>query len=296
MPDRITELNPSAPPVYLPQGAAVPPGYQTIAVPINYPQGPTIAPTQPVSIQPTTAVNATEPVPELRRELVLVSHSMLFYWWPVWVLGFAMAIITWTQGSHVEIGGGLVRVHASNNLGILFFLTVFLVILITNIEVRGLASGLVIMSGVLVALFLAYMRWWDEVLGFFGHLNVYLNQGAYFWFSALLFLVWAFSTFVVDRMSYWLVKPGQITREYVWGASSESYDTQNITMEKRRDDLFRHWLLGLGSGDLRIHTFGGAPKEIFIPNVLFMSSRIRALEDMIATESTELSAAPPRQG
>src|SRR5262249_54301354 len=29
-----------------------------------------------------------------RNEVVVVSHSNLFYWWPVWACGFLMAILT----------------------------------------------------------------------------------------------------------------------------------------------------------------------------------------------------------
>lgn len=277
---------PAQPVQYVPQPGYVQPAPQMMAY----------APQQ--MVDPSQLPESGSPLhgPEVQEtktgpELVLVSHSMLFYWWPVWVIGYLMALFTWTNGQNFEIAETVLRVHPSNNPGILFFLTVFLVIVITNVEVRGLASALVIMFGVLVAVTLAYMRWWDDVFGFFGNLNVYLNQGAYFWFSTLVFIVWAVSTFVTDRMSYWVVKPGQVTREYVWGSSSESYDTENMTLEKRRDDLFRHWLLGLGTGDLRIHTYGAKQEEIFIPNVLFMGARIKALEKMIAMEPGEFGRA-----
>jgi hypothetical protein len=279
--------------------------------PVQYPAQPAYAqpgvvpaqPTQqvvyvpqpvPVAVPPDQAEPApgpqpSEPVKETPHgpEMVIVSHSMLFYWWPVWVVGYLMAVFTWSYGQTIQTAELAMVVHPSNNGGILFLLTLFLVIIITNVVVRGLASALVIMGMVLVAVTLAYLRWWDDVLGFVGHLNVYLNQGAYFWFSTLLFIAWALATFVIDRMSYWVVKPGQVTRVYVLGASSESFDTENMTLEKRRDDLFRHWLLGLGTGDLRIHTFGARQKEIYIPNVLFVGTRIKALEKLIAMEPAE---------
>jgi hypothetical protein len=127
------------------------------------------------------------------------------------------------------------------------------------------------------------------VLRFVGHLNVYLNQGAYFWFSTLVFIAWALAFFVLDRMSYWVVKPGQITRNYVWGASSESFDTENMSLEKRRDDLFRHWLLGFGTGDLRITTYGAKSQDLLLPNVVFVGTRIAAIEKMIASEPGEIT-------
>ncbi len=32
------------------------------------------------------------------REITIVSHSNLYYWWPVWAFGFLMAVITYFQG------------------------------------------------------------------------------------------------------------------------------------------------------------------------------------------------------
>jgi hypothetical protein len=258
-------------PGYVPSPAA--PAYQAPA-----------APPRPAG-QRNDAVEevAEEDIPEL----VLVSHSPLFYWWPVWAVGYLMAVLTWSYGQTLQVGESTVRLYPSNNLGVLFFLTVFLVILISNVTVRGVASLAVILALTLAAVLLAYFRAWDVVLNWLGELNVYLNQGAYFWFSTLMLLTWGLTTFVFDRMSYWVIKPGQITREHFWGAGSESYDTENMTLEKRRDDLFRHWLLGLGSGDLRIHTFGGRHEEIFVPNVLFVGYKIQAIQRLIAERPAE---------
>lgn len=37
------------------------------------------------------------------REITLISHSMLFYWWPIWLLGFTMATITWAEDHRLAI-------------------------------------------------------------------------------------------------------------------------------------------------------------------------------------------------
>jgi hypothetical protein len=135
----------------------------------------------------------------------------------------------------------------------------------------------------------AYFGWWDTILGWVGELTVFLNQGAYFWFSTLLFMVWSVTTFVFDRTSFWRIRPGQMTHSVVFGSSSRSYDTQNMTFDKIRNDVFRHWLLGLGSGDLVVNAFsGGRPEEIHIPNVLFIGSKIRAIQQLIATRPAEI--------
>lgn len=174
--------------------------------------------------------------------------------------------------------------HASSNLGVFFFLTLFLVVIITNVSVRGLVSGLVVMGIVLVSVLLAFFGWWDAIFAWFGDLKIHLNFGAYVWFSTLMLLVWAVSVFVVDRMSYWHIKPGQVTRVFVFGAGSKSYDTNGMMLEKHREDIFRHWFLGLGSGDIEIRTTGATKEQIDIPNVLLIGSKIEIMQRLIAEE------------
>jgi hypothetical protein len=293
-------VNPPAPAGYPSQPAYYPPGqayYPAQPAPTYVAPGtvPAAAPAQPAPARtapPRTYRQETEDTIEkdaedVQPEILLVSHSGIFYWWPVWAVGYLFGLLTWTHGQEVQIGDTLVRIHPSNNYGVLYFLTVFLVIVISNVAVRGVASLAVVLGLVLAAVLLAYFHVWDQVLGFFGHLSVYLNQGAYFWFSTLVFITWALTTFVFDRFTHWVIKPGQVTREHFWGAGSQSYDTENMTLEKQRNDLFRHWILGLGSGDLRVHTYGAQHEEIFIPNVLFIGFKIHAVQRLIAEKPAE---------
>src|SRR5690242_5298006 len=36
-------------------------------------------------------------------EIVIISHSSLFYWWPVWLVGFIMAGLTWWNGYRLAV-------------------------------------------------------------------------------------------------------------------------------------------------------------------------------------------------
>jgi hypothetical protein len=38
-----------------------------------------------------------------KREITLISHSMLFYWWPIWLLGFALALATYIEDHRIAI-------------------------------------------------------------------------------------------------------------------------------------------------------------------------------------------------
>ncbi|WP_020473718.1 hypothetical protein [Zavarzinella formosa] len=250
------------------------------------------SPADPVGIrhQPLTPPPARHAAP-VAKKLRIYSHSDFFYWWPVWAVGYVMMFLTYWRGQPHEIGTDRELFHASSNLGVVYFATLFAVILITNFRVRGLASGVVILGGLLVTVFLAYMGWWDEIFVLFGALKIHMNMGAYLWFSTLLFSAWSVSVFVFDRMSYWLVEPGQVTHVHVLGAGSKSYNTQGMMLEKHRDDLFQNWLLGLGSGNLVIRTSGATREQIDVPNVLFIGWKVAKMQHLIASEPEDAAGA-----
>ena len=57
---------------------------------------------------------------------------------------------------------------------------------------------------------------------------------------------------VLDGQNYWLherrLKKAIAQSVCVIGSGEVAYDTVGMAVAKRRSDLFRHWILGLGSG------------------------------------------------
>src|SRR5262249_41621028 len=149
----------------------------------------------------------------------------------------------------------------SHNLGVIFTFVLLLVILITHSTVRGAASLTVIVTLIAVTLFFAYMNWWDDILRAIGDLAMFMNLGFYLFFSIALFLIWALAVFFFDRFHYYSFRPGQMVTGAVLGGGEQTFDTRGMSVEKKRDDLFRHWVLGLGSGDLHIATTGAKKAE-----------------------------------
>jgi len=194
-----------------------------------------------------------------------------------------MALATYMGGQPFEIGGDAELINTNSMLGVTFFLVLFFVILVTSVSVRGLASGMVLLSAAFIVLLLSYFNLWDTIFGWLGHFRIHLNFAAYFWFSTLLFIVWAATFFVFDRLTYWEIKPGQITENFFLGGGSRSFDTENMMVEKFRNDLFRHWIIGLGAGDLQIQTTGATKFTIDIHNVLFIGRKVRIIQEMVAT-------------
>jgi hypothetical protein len=270
-----------------PNPSQYPPGTRPAAAGEPVYVTPPVAPQQVVVQQPqevtapvTHHVHHNQP-----QEVIVISHSNFFYWWPVWVVGYIMAAVTYWWGIRMEIpagSGNFEMIYAGKNPGVIFTLTFFLVILITNVTVRGLSSVvilLVIAFGILLA---AYMGWWDSLLYSFSLLSIHMNLGFYVTFSTLLFIVWVISTFIYDHLNYWRVTPGQVTHEYMIGAASKAFDTRGMVFEKHRNDLFRHWILGFGSGDINISTTGAQKTSIAIPNVLFVDAKVLDIQRLIA--------------
>jgi hypothetical protein len=217
-------------------------------------------------------------------QVIVYGHSWLFYWWPLWVAGYVMALLTWLHPDQVIIANKPELFHPSRNLGVIYTLLFLLMIVITSTKVRGMVSALIIASLGFLALLFAYLDWWEEILGWLGHQSIYMNLGFYLFSSTVLFVVWLITVFIIDHLSFWRFRPGQITHEYLGGVVDKSYDTDNMVLLKRQDDLFRHWIIGLGSGDLHMQTMGGRGLEMDVANVLFVGAKMFEIQRLIATK------------
>src|SRR5436190_6498706 len=50
---------------------------------------------------PTVQPDHSHPILPHAREMRVYSHSTLFYWWPVWAVGFLMAMLTFLDGDRM---------------------------------------------------------------------------------------------------------------------------------------------------------------------------------------------------
>src|SRR5262245_58674573 len=104
-----------------------------------------------VEAAPASTTPVTTPV-----EINIYSHSMLFYWWPVWVTGFLFAILTYVNGVSVQFSDVAVVMHPSKNLGVIYAAVFLLVMIMTHATVRGVASLAVIATVLAVVFLFAY--------------------------------------------------------------------------------------------------------------------------------------------
>jgi hypothetical protein len=256
----------------------------------------------PPSAQPVGLPTAID-----TREVRVYSHSSLFYWWPVWAVGFLMALLTLLDGHRLAVvpagtiakGNEILlpdgqtlpkdqegnpwqpRLHIaqSKNYGVFFATVLLLIILISNVPMHGLWSVLVILGIVLIVLVLILAGWWDWLADKWDLLDVRINMGGYLFLSTALFIIWVVTVCIFDHRRYVAVSAGQVRVCQAIGMGEQAIDATNLTFEKRQDDLFRHWVVGLGSGDLLIHKPG--IKDIELPNVLFVGAKVRQMEELI---------------
>lgn len=277
--------------------------------------------------------------PPLPQEVRIVSHSNLYYWWPVWAIGFILALYSWFSGYQLaavprgtieaKVVTDKVQVHPSTGVdpdtkkikfdektqtllpagsivlyhpekdapeplppsvgistskgpGVIFCTILLVVILITNIHLRGLWSLIVIVVIVALVLILALAQLWDIIFEKLSVLDIRISTGGYFLISGILLGIWIVIFFLFDPQTYMVFSPGQFKVRLEIGEGETAYDTRGMTVHKVRSDFFRHWILGLGSGDLIVRTTGAQAHEFNLPNVLFISQKVKVIEEMIA--------------
>jgi hypothetical protein len=260
------------------------------------------------------------------NEIKIVSHSNLFYWWPLWAVGFILGVSTYFSGTFLAFvpkdtkafrkvtvsGNGIespivdrdvlvvpekahlhpagadlpptqpyMRISENKSFGVFFTVVLLLLIVITNVPLRGLWSLLVLTCIVLVTVVFAWLDVWDPILETFARLHIHINAAGYLLISLPLFIIWLVTFLFFDQQIYMIFTPGQLRVRQEIGGGEIAYDTAGMSIQKQRNDLFRHWCLGLGSGDLIVTTSGATSHHFDLPNVLFVGHKVRLIEDML---------------
>jgi hypothetical protein len=284
----------------------------------------------PSSVPADPSQNAN---PEAMRKvdhITIYGHSNLLYWWPVWLVCFIAAGLTYTSGSQMAVvpngtvaaAGRTVEgfdgprdvlvappgtplplasrdadavpvqpsltVSGSNNLGVVFAATLLLVALVSNVLFRGLVSLIIIILLITAVVTLALFDLWDDIFAFFGGLDIRMNAAGYLFIGIPLFVVWAFVTFVFDHQVYMVFDEGQIRYVLEIGDSAMVASSEGAIAEKKRSDVFRHWLLGFGTGDLLVKLPGG--QHIELHNVTNANRKMALINDMLRHKAVVVSS------
>lgn len=294
---------------------------------------PPIPPHEPA---PVPAAAAALPQP---KEIRIISHSNLYYWWPVWAIGFILAGLTWLDNHYMYILPGgttahhalagtmtdeekdsknpnetktvvtplekrdllllpkehkmrphdgdprlppdLVTLHVARSAayGPIFATVLVLVIVITNVPLRGMWSLLVIITVAMLIVILSLIEGaWESLFRWLSFLDIRINGGGYLFISLILFIIWAATVIFFDRQIYMSFSAGQLKVCTEIGDGEKIYDTSGLSIEKQKTDFFRHIILGLGSGDIIVKTAGAHSHQFEMQNILWVGSRLAQIE------------------
>jgi hypothetical protein len=265
--------------------------------------------------------------PERPKEIIIYSHSTLFYWWPVWAAGFIMAIVTAfshqvlavvpsgtkaavDQTLHTDEGeikrdilylpkdkhlakdaktdkphDPHLHITRSKNVGPWFCTILLLTIFITNVPLRGLWSVIVIGTIVFLAIIFAILDWWDPILTYLSFLDIRINMGGYLFISIVLLILWLIIVFLFDKQIYTVITPRQVRVRHAIGEGEDVYDATGMGATREKSDMFRHVILGFGSGDIVLKPKGDPP--IHLHNVLGAWRRIREITTLLQEQIIE---------
>src|SRR5262249_35502494 len=146
---------------------------------------------------------------------------------------------------------------------------------------RGLWSVFAILGIVAAAIVLALLGWWDPILRAMGVIDIHINALGYFSIGLFLFAIWSLTVLVYDRQLYLIFSRGQLRVRTAVGAGEKTSDTFGLLCEKHMDDLFRHWLLGFGSGDMTVRTAGTNAQQFEVANVLRIGRKLERIQQML---------------
>src|SRR5256885_4208861 len=95
--------------------------------------------TQPLTMieQTDAAALAATPHPATLQEINVYSHSTLLYWWPGWAFGFLIALLNAGQEKFLATAEGS---QPSSALGLTYLSILLLLIVFTNVRLRGINS------------------------------------------------------------------------------------------------------------------------------------------------------------
>jgi hypothetical protein len=150
------------------------------------------------------------------------------------------------------------------------------------VTLRGVVSLLVILAVIVGVLLFSLLGGWRRIFSLEQHISVHMDAGFYLAISTIVFLCWALTVFLFDRMTYCVFRPGQLVVHKLIGGGVRTFDTRGISVYKLQDDLFRHWGLGLGTGDLHVATTGAEGVTLDLRNVTLIDRKLASISQLVA--------------
>ncbi|MCI4665790.1 MAG: hypothetical protein MRY74_13830 [Neomegalonema sp.] len=254
---------------------------------------PTIAPTpQPQSApQPTQQPALQPPIIDAPSSVLIYAHSPRIYWWVIWVYSFICAGMTLVQGQSVDVGGVSAVIYPGGWMPVSFVALVAIVLLFTNLDLRGVASY--IFGALVIAGFgaLMYFQVWNGMYAVIKGSGLMISGSVYFLFGVIFFFAWFVSVFIFDRSTnYRFTKDFLIETNMITGAQ-QAYNLRNHGAHSRKpldflpDFVFGLGWLGFGTRDIVVHIGAGGQQDarIQIARVWRGNAKMRQIEKLRTT-------------
>jgi len=181
-------------------------------------------------------------------------------------------------------------VSSNNNLGVIFVATIVLVALTSTILLRGLVSLVAVVLLITLTVTFALFGWWNDILAYLGGLDIRMNAAGYLAVGIPLFLAWLVVVLLYDRQIYMVFDQGQIRYVREVGDSEVVMQSEGAIVEKKRNDVFRHWLLGFGTGDLMVRTGGPNGPTIELENVINIGRKLTIINKMVKEKAITIES------
>jgi hypothetical protein len=119
-----------------------------------------------------------------------------------------------------------------------------------------------------------------------GSIFVEANSGFYFMIALILSLIFVI-IYLTRWLDYWEVLPNELLHHHGPLSDLERFPTMNLKLDKEIPDVLE--FLFLGAGKLVLHVTNER-KAIVLDNVLFISSKERALKRMLSSMEVRISS------
>lgn len=266
------------------------------------------------------------------QHVVIYSYSSVFYWWPLWLVGFICGAVTYISDDRavwIDASSKTEMVEEFNettlanqarqevlisrhkSLGFVFAVVLCFVFFHSNVLWRGYRAYFFLSAGIgvlltIILIHTTFPEWnlwgWVKQVVFYAP-DIHISADGYLFISSFLLAIWLFVICVYNRWKYIRFESGQVRVVEEVGEGEIVYDTTNMTFEKQKEDLFRHYILGLGflrplrhvlprflsnqleamtgTGDLIVRVGGDIDKVLIWPNVLNIDNKIEEITTLI---------------
>ncbi|HEX6000598.1 MAG TPA: hypothetical protein VFZ16_14570 [Hyphomicrobiaceae bacterium] len=233
--------------------------------------------------QPSAAVQTL-------KGIRIYEYTDLVYWWAIWFAALVCSLIT-AFGETIEIGGKGIKFSSSPWVGIGFLVVMFSTLIFTHLRARGLHAIILALAAIVVGLIVHMTLGWHIVFDQLTLLKVHMNLAYYVVTFIVTFVIWLYSTVVHARLSYGVVKPGEVGWRSPLTGQVETYKPLNFHVGKRSDDLIVHRILGLGflglgTGDIEVKfdVPGGGSQHHVFENVWRPDVKVAIMEKLITLD------------